>query len=114
MAQVLLFPSVLGVRQGITDLADALTGAGDIEVASPGFGQRGRGRPAKYFQLTASGRGKMRHAYDDLAGAAMRKLRDLGGTDAVAEFARSRVARLEERYADELAERISIRSASLR
>lgn len=28
MAQVLLFPSVLGVRQGITDLADALTGAG--------------------------------------------------------------------------------------
>ncbi|SMC43399.1 dienelactone hydrolase family protein [Janibacter indicus] len=28
MAQVLLFPSVLGARQGITDLADALTGAG--------------------------------------------------------------------------------------
>ena len=92
--------SAAGVRRHL----DALTGAGDIEVASPGFGQRGRGRPAKYFQLTASGRGKMRHAYDDLAGAAMRKLRDLGGTDAVAEFARSRVARLEERYADELAE----------
>lgn len=28
MAHVLLFPSVLGVRRGITDLADALTGAG--------------------------------------------------------------------------------------
>ena len=28
MAQVLLFPSVLGVRQGITDLAEALTAAG--------------------------------------------------------------------------------------
>lgn len=28
MAQVLLFPSVLGVRRGITDLADALSGAG--------------------------------------------------------------------------------------
>ncbi|MGO4132128.1 dienelactone hydrolase family protein [Janibacter sp. RAF52] len=28
MAQVLLFPSVLGVRQGITDLAEALTTAG--------------------------------------------------------------------------------------
>lgn len=28
MAQVLLFPSVLGVRRGVTDLADALTGAG--------------------------------------------------------------------------------------
>lgn len=36
----------------------------------------------------------MRHAYDDLAGAAMRKLRDLGGTDAVAEFARERVERI--------------------
>lgn len=28
MTQVLLFPSVLGVRQGVTDLADALTAAG--------------------------------------------------------------------------------------
>jgi dienelactone hydrolase len=28
MAQVLLFPSVLGVRQGVTDLADALAAAG--------------------------------------------------------------------------------------
>lgn len=28
MAQILLFPSVLGVRRGITDLADTLTGAG--------------------------------------------------------------------------------------
>lgn len=82
--------SAAGVRRHL----DALEGAGDIEVASPGFGQRGRGRPAKYFQLTASGRGKMRHAYDDLAGAAMRKLRDLGGTDAVAEFARERVERI--------------------
>ncbi|WP_439033095.1 helix-turn-helix transcriptional regulator [Gordonia terrae] len=82
--------SAAGVRRHL----DALTSAGDIEVASPGFGQRGRGRPAKWFQLTASGRGKMRHAYDDLAGAAMRKLRDLGGTDAVAEFARERVERI--------------------
>lgn len=28
MAQVLLFPSVLGVRRGVTDLAEALTGSG--------------------------------------------------------------------------------------
>ncbi|KAF0968477.1 MULTISPECIES: helix-turn-helix transcriptional regulator [Gordonia] len=82
--------SAAGVRRHL----DALTAAGDIEVASTGFGQRGRGRPAKWFQLTASGRGKMRHAYDDLAGAAMRKLRDLGGHDAVAEFARERVERI--------------------
>ncbi len=85
--------SAAGVRRHL----DALNSAGDIEVASTGFGQRrgrGRGRPAKWFQLTAEGRGKMRHAYDDLAGAAMRKLRDLGGHDAVAEFARERVERI--------------------
>ncbi|MDS1113688.1 metalloregulator ArsR/SmtB family transcription factor [Gordonia westfalica] len=82
--------SAAGVRRHL----DALTSAGDIEVASTGFGQRGRGRPAKWFQLTPEGRGKMRHAYDDLAGAAMRKLRDLGGHDAVADFARERVERI--------------------
>ncbi|MGP3705788.1 helix-turn-helix transcriptional regulator [Gordonia paraffinivorans] len=82
--------SAAGVRRHL----DALTAAGDIEVAPTGFGQRGRGRPAKWFQLTPAGRGKMRHAYDDLAGAAMRKLRDLGGHDAVADFARERVERI--------------------
>ena len=36
MAQVLLFPSVLGARQGITDLADALTGAGEeVDRSAP-------------------------------------------------------------------------------
>lgn len=83
--------SAAGVRRHL----DALVGAGDVEEASPAFGQRGqRGRPAKWFQLTTLGRGKLRHAYDDLAGAAMRKLRDLGGSDAVEEFARDRVERI--------------------
>lgn len=83
--------SAAGVRRHL----DGLVAAGDVEIASSGFGQRGaRGRPAKWFQLTAAGRGKLRHAYDDLAGAAMRKLRDLGGSDAVAEFARDRVERI--------------------
>ena len=40
MAHVLLFPSVLGVRQGVTDLADALTGAGhDVTTIDPYDGQ---------------------------------------------------------------------------
>ena len=82
--------SAAGVRRHL----DALVDAGDAEHASPGFGrggERGRGRPAKWFQLTASGRGKLRHAYDDLAGAAMRKLRDIAGEDAIGDFARDRI-----------------------
>ncbi|MEE3850403.1 metalloregulator ArsR/SmtB family transcription factor [Gordonia sp. LSe1-13] len=82
--------SAAGVRRHL----DALAEIGDVETSSSGFGrrgQRGRGRPAKWFQLTATGRGKMRHAYDDLAGAAMRKLRAVGGEAAVEEFARDRV-----------------------
>lgn len=83
--------SAAGVRRHL----DALVGLGDVEEAPGSFGTRGgRGRPAKWFQLTAVGRGKLRHAYDDLAGAAMRKLRDLGGDDAVEEFARERVERI--------------------
>ncbi|GAC57283.1 putative SufR family transcriptional regulator [Gordonia hirsuta DSM 44140 = NBRC 16056] len=79
--------SAAGVRRHL----DILTGAGDVETAAPGFGRRGRGRPAKWFQLTPSGRGKLRHAYDDLAGAALRKLRDIGGQPAVEDFARDRI-----------------------
>ena len=36
MVHVLLFPSVLGARQGVTDLADALTGAGhEVTTVDP-------------------------------------------------------------------------------
>lgn len=79
--------SAAGVRRHL----DILTGTGDIEAAAPGFGRGGRGRPAKWFQLSPTGRGKLRHAYDDLAGAALRKLRDIGGQPAVDAFARDRV-----------------------
>jgi len=79
--------SAAGVRRHL----DILVGAGDVETAPAGFGKGGRGRPAKWFQLSPSGRGKLRHAYDDLAGAALRKLRDLAGQDAVDAFARERV-----------------------
>ncbi|WP_316245453.1 metalloregulator ArsR/SmtB family transcription factor [Gordonia sp. OPL2] len=82
--------SAAGIRRHL----DALAEAGDVETSSSGFGRRGRGRPAKWFQLTATGRGKLRHAYDDLAGAAMRKLRSVGGEEAVEEFARDRVEKI--------------------
>ncbi|MFW0790534.1 metalloregulator ArsR/SmtB family transcription factor [Gordonia sp. CPCC 205333] len=88
--------SAAGVRRHL----DALTSAGDVEASSAEYGaaagHRGRGRPAKWFQLTAAGRGKLRHAYDDLAGAALRALREAAGEAAVEKFARDRVERITE------------------
>lgn len=80
--------SAAGVRRHL----DALIGSGDVEVApAPKLADRGRGRPAKRYQLTPSGRGQLRHGYDDLAVAVLRRLRDVGGESAVEDFARDRV-----------------------
>jgi predicted ArsR family transcriptional regulator len=77
-----------GVRRHL----DALVEAGDAEsVPAASWQQVGRGRPAKRFRLTAGGRAKLEHAYDDLAAAAMRQLREIGGEDAVRTFARQRI-----------------------
>jgi predicted ArsR family transcriptional regulator len=56
--------------------------------------QRGRGRPARTYALTDSGRADFPHAYDDLANTALRYLRDTGGEDAVAAFAAHRAEKL--------------------
>jgi predicted ArsR family transcriptional regulator len=84
--------SPAGVRRHL----DALLAVDEVETAQTdrgfGGGQRGRGRPAKWFQLTAVGRGKLRHADDDLASAALRALRTAGGEDAVTAFAHDRIA----------------------
>nr|WP_306436925.1 metalloregulator ArsR/SmtB family transcription factor [Rhodococcus sp. 15-649-2-2] len=80
--------SAAGVRRHL----DALIDAGEARITTPaGARQRGRGRPAKYFQLTAAGRNRLGHTYDDLAGAAMRQLRKIGGDAAIETFARQRV-----------------------
>ncbi|WP_197501382.1 metalloregulator ArsR/SmtB family transcription factor [Mycobacterium sp. 852002-51057_SCH5723018] len=77
-----------GVRRHL----DALIEAGDAEsVPAAAWQQVGRGRPAKRFRLTSAGRAKLDHAYDDLAAAAMRQLREIGGEDAVRTFARRRI-----------------------
>jgi predicted ArsR family transcriptional regulator len=68
------------------------------------YGPRGRGRPAKVFVLTDTGRHAFHQAYDDLAATAMRFIAEAGGDDAVAEFARRRVAEVEERYREQLAQ----------
>ncbi|WP_407645136.1 helix-turn-helix transcriptional regulator [Crossiella cryophila] len=59
---------------------------------------RGRGRPAKLFLLTESGRAQFGHAYDDLAVAALRYLAECGGEEAVRAFAERRVATLVDRH----------------
>lgn len=80
--------SAAGVRRHL----DALVDSGDAEAnPSAPWQQAGRGRPAKRFRLTAAGRAKLEHTYDDLASAAMRQLREIGGDEAVRTFARRRV-----------------------
>ncbi|GBE66085.1 transcriptional regulator [Mycobacterium sp. MFM001] len=80
--------SAAGVRRHL----DALIDAGEAEsVPAAAWQQVGRGRPAKRYRLTAAGRAKLDHSYDDLASAAMRQLREIGGEDAVRKFARQRI-----------------------
>jgi len=80
--------SAAGVRRHL----DALLEAGDAQSsAAAAWQHNGRGRPAKRYRLTAEGRAKLEHAYDDLAVAAMRQLREIGGDDAVRTFARRRI-----------------------
>ena len=72
--------SAAGVRRHL----DALIDAGDAQAnAAAAWQQEGRGRPAKRYRLTAAGRAKLEHTYDDLASAAMRQLREIGGDEAV-------------------------------
>ncbi|MEU5880709.1 metalloregulator ArsR/SmtB family transcription factor [Spirillospora sp. NPDC047279] len=98
--------SSLGDRMGLTPAAirrhlDALLAEDMIEVEtrrSRPQGQRGRGRPAKWFVITDAGRNAFVHAYDDLATSALRFLAETAGERAVAEFARRQIADLERRY----------------
>jgi predicted ArsR family transcriptional regulator len=80
--------SAAGVRRHL----DALIDAGEAEASPAASWQHhGRGRPAKRYRLSAAGRAKLGHTYDDLAAAAMRQLREIGGDNAVRTFARRRI-----------------------
>jgi predicted ArsR family transcriptional regulator len=73
--------SAAGVRRHL----DALLAAGEAQAnPAASWQQHGRGRPAKRYRLTAAGRAKLGHTYDDLAAAAMRRLREIGGDVAAA------------------------------
>jgi predicted ArsR family transcriptional regulator len=94
----------LSSRLGLTPAAvrrhlDNLLTEGMIEAREARcYGSRGRGRPARLFAITDAGRSAFEHAYDDLATSALRFLAETAGPDAVAEFARRKVADLESRY----------------
>jgi predicted ArsR family transcriptional regulator len=96
--------TALAAGLGLTTAAvrrhlDALLADGLIEERAPrGAAPRGRGRPARLFGLTETGRDTFDQAYDDLAAGALRFLAAAGGREAVTAFARQRVSELEARY----------------
>jgi predicted ArsR family transcriptional regulator len=96
--------AVLAERLELTTAAvrrhlDHMVAAGAVEAREPRVhGHRGRGRPAKLFVMTELGRERFDQQYDDLAVQALRFLEETGGDAAVMEFARRRVAGIEEHY----------------
>ncbi len=83
---------------------DALLADGQASYRSaPRRGPRGRGRPAKVFVLTAAGRARFGHTYDDLAVAALHFLCERDGEQAVRSFAERRVIELVDRHRAEVA-----------
>ncbi|MEK6463076.1 transcriptional regulator [Pseudonocardia alni] len=75
---------------------DALIADGEAEVRAPARSARprGRGRPAREYLLTDTGRVRFGHGYDDLATQALRFLAETAGEEAVDAFARHRVREL--------------------
>ena len=96
--------AVLADRLQLTPAAvrrhlEHLLAEGAVEAREPRvYGARGRGRPAKVFAITELGRERFDQQYDDLAVAALRFLEETGGEAAVLEFARRRVAPIEQRF----------------
>lgn len=81
---------------------DALVEQGAVVEHEPSGVRRGRGRPARAYVISEGGHLALEADYDSLAVEVLRYLSDHAGPQAVADFARSRVAALEERYAAQL------------
>jgi predicted ArsR family transcriptional regulator len=102
--------AVLADRLALTPAAvrrhlDLMLADGTVEAREPRtYGTRGRGRPAKVFAITDTGRDRFDQQYDDLAVAALRFLEETQGEAAVLEFARRRVAGIETHYGEIVAE----------
>jgi predicted ArsR family transcriptional regulator len=83
---------------------DVLVEQGAVEEHVPTAARRGRGRPARAYVVSDAGHSALEADYDSLAVEVLRFLETTAGPQAVADFARSRVATLEERYAVRLAD----------
>ena len=93
---------------------DLMVEEGAVEAREPrSQAARGRGRPAKVFALTESGRDGFDQKYDDLAVQALRFLAETGGEQAVREFAARRVSFIEERFDGVRAEHPELGSAEV-
>ena len=91
------------VRRHLDHLvAEAAVEARDPRPAGTGGATRGRGRPAKVFAITDTGRDRFDQAYDDLAVQALRFLAETGGDDAIRAFADRRMSFIEAGFADVL------------
>ncbi|MGK4580616.1 helix-turn-helix transcriptional regulator [Kitasatospora sp. HPMI-4] len=99
----------LASRLGLTAAAvrrhlDGLLATGLVESREQRvYGSRGRGRPAKVFGLTESGRDAFYQEYDQLAADALRWISESvgggkAGDEAVAAFARARFGRQGQKY----------------
>ncbi|WP_240135862.1 helix-turn-helix transcriptional regulator [Streptomyces sp. MUM 178J] len=94
----------LAGRLGLTQAAvrrhlDALVAENVVEAREQRvYGARTRGRPAKVFALTDCGRDAFDQSYDELAVDALRWIERTAGEEAVAAFARDRVAAQAEAY----------------
>lgn len=80
---------------------DGLLAAGLLEAREPYVSpltQRGRGRPAKVFVLTETGRERFEQQYDDLALSALRFLGAQMGEGAITTFAEQRAMDFERRH----------------
>lgn len=93
----------LGDLLGFTPAAvrrhlDALSRDGLIEVKLISSASAGAGRPARRYVLSQRGQTRLGNDYLHIAQAALGKLKDIAGPDAVRQFAASRFADMEERY----------------
>ena len=85
--------SAAGVRRHLGKLVED----GLAETCDPNLvaGEEAtRGRPAQHYRLTEQGRGHFGHHYDAIAVQALDMIKDLGGPEAVREFARDRIGRI--------------------
>lgn len=89
-----------GVRRHV----GVMLAAGEIvehPVPTPGRAQRGR--PARHYVATAHGQASLSNAYSDLAVEALAFVAELGGEQALREFARGRVHDMHSHHGDAIA-----------